>query len=301
MTSPQASETNPLLFRAGQPEDQPQIAEMIRDIWEGNDYLAKVWNRWAQTPNSLLRVALLGDEIVATGRVVEQVPGGWWLEGVRVHPAYQGRGFASQLHHHLVELAFEQPGIKCLGMTTTADTQAMAHLAERTEMALRAEYRYVRGSALPETPGGVLSHTPTNQAALLADLQQGAWLTASSGYAMNAWVARPLDADWLGEIVATGGVWRRGGAVALAGRGSYGTEHWLYLLEGGSEQDREMIVRHLRYLAYQESPEALLRCFVPQGAAALLPPLLDAGMQDPEGKPFYLHHFVREQPVTDER
>ena len=94
-----------LVFRAGKPEDLDQIREMTKEIWGGDDYLPHVWHDWAASPNSHLRVATIGDEIVASGRIQELSPGYWWLEGLRVHPAHQGKGYATPLHNHLVALA----------------------------------------------------------------------------------------------------------------------------------------------------------------------------------------------------
>jgi RimJ/RimL family protein N-acetyltransferase len=284
-----------LTFRAGREDDQPQIAEMVRTIWEGNDYLPKLWVAWVQEPASLLRVGLLGEEIVATGRVVELTRGGWWLEGMRVHPAHQGKGFATRLHDHLVALALQQPEIRSLGLTTEWDNEKIQHLARRSGMELRAEYRYFRGDGLAEPATGVTHETAVTLASLAEWLRGSRWLEITGGHAMDGWVARPLDEAWLGEIIKDGGVWRCGEALALVGRGGRGRDFWLHFLDQGGEQEQEALARHARHLAYQQGGDAAVRCFVPVDAR-LHRPLLAAGMQDPwdDDEEFRVHHYVRE-------
>lgn len=288
-------EAQPLRFRAARADDLPQIEILTRDIWEGHDYLPKVWRRWVESPRSLLRVGLLGEQIVTTGRVVEQLPGGWWLEGMRVHPAYQGRGYASQLYHHLVELAGQQPGRRWLGLSTSWETPQMARLAQQSGMTRRGEYRYLRGLAQPAAVPGVEILSSVE----LARLQAGAWLQASRGFVMAGWVARPVDAPWLTARSEAGDLWRYGEAIMWYGRGSYGDEQWIYLLEGGSPAEQQVLVRQAQYLAHEASgPQAVLRCFVPMGAP--IPPLLEAGLGDPDDEgEFRLYHFVRDFEVHD--
>jgi RimJ/RimL family protein N-acetyltransferase len=268
---------------------------MVRTIWEGHDYLPRLWGEWVHEPGSLLRVGLLGEEIVATGRAVELTPGGWWLEGMRVHPEYQGRGYATRLHNHLVDLALQQPGIHSLGLTTEWDNEKIQHLARRSGMTLRAQYRYFRGDGLPEPVAGVTHDTAVTLADLLDWLRPSRWWELTGGHAMDGWVARPLDDVWLREIIKEGGVWRCGEALALTGRSSHGRESWLHFLDHGSEQEQEALARHARYLAYQQQGEdAAVRCFVPVDQRYYRP-LLAAGMQDPwDDEEFRVHHYVRE-------
>ena len=282
-----------LRFRAAREEDHAQVVELTREIWEGEDYLPHVWHEWVHAPQSFLEVGLLGEEIVATGRVVELTPGGWWLEGLRVHPKHQGKGFATVLHHHMVEVALRQPGLRVLGLATSSENPQVAHLARSTGMTLRGEYRFFKGGAAREAVEVVAPFPNANVDALWARVASSNWLRLTGGYAMDGWVARPMDPAWLAEICAAGGVWQCGEALALAGGGSHEGQAWLYLLDGGSAAEQEALVRHARHLAFEEGHETFLRCFAPLDEG-LQGPLLAAGLHDPEDGEFHIFHFVRE-------
>jgi hypothetical protein len=116
---------------------------------------------------------------------------------------------------------------------------------------------------------------------------------------MDGWVARPMDRAWLAELAATGGVWRCGEALALAGGGSHEGQAWLYLLDGGSAAEQEALVRHARHLAFDEERETFLRCFAPLDER-LQGPLPAGGLHDPEDGEFHIFHFLREVgPLAD--
>ncbi|MGH2541691.1 MAG: GNAT family N-acetyltransferase [Ardenticatenaceae bacterium] len=285
-----------ICFRAGVAADYEQIKEMTRDIWGGDDYLPKVWHEWVAVPNSLLQVGTIGDGIVATGRVVELMPGNWWLEGLRVNPVHQGKGLATHLHNHLVALALQQPGIRTLGLATSWENEKVAYLARGSGMTMRGDYRLFKGSALPEPITNVTPLEGATIAELIERLRAGRWLTLSDGYAMDGWVARPMDEAWLEEIIAAGGCWRCGEALALTGGGSHHDQSWLYLFDGGDEPQQSALIHHARHLAYLRDPASHLRCFAPSDEAFAYP-LLAAGMHDPwdgdEGE-FHVYHFVRD-------
>lgn len=283
-----------LRFRAARDEDHPQVVELTREIWEGEDYLPHVWHEWVRAPQSFLQVGLLGEEIVAIGRVVELTPGNWWLEGLRVHPAHQGRGFATTLHNHMVDLALRQPGLRTLGLATSSENPKVAHLARTSGMEQWGDYRFFKAEALVEPVEGVLPLSDVDMAALWARVRASRWLRATRGYAMDGWVARPMDEAWLVELRLGRGIWQCGDALALAGGGSHGDQTWLYLLDGGSEAEQAKLVRHARYLAFQRGgAQSFLRCFAPLDEAAQRP-LLAGGLHDPEDGEFHLFHFVRE-------
>ncbi len=236
----------------------------------------------------------MGEEIVATGRVIELAEGYWWLEGLRVSPRHQGRGYATHFHNHLVEVARQQPGIRTLALATSWENEKVAHLARQSGMTLRGDYRLFKAPALPEPEPNVTPYLAVPPSDLLARVQGCRWLARSDGHAMDGWVARPLDEAWLAEIIGAGGVWRCGDALALLGRGSHHDQSWLYLFEGGSEAEQAALVRHARHVTHRLTPRGQLRCFAPVDEA-LVRPLLAAGMGDPwggdEGE-FHVFHFA---------
>lgn len=283
-----------LTFRAGAPEDQDQIREMTKDIWGGDDYLPHVWNDWVQEAHSHLRVAVLGDDIVASGRIHELSPGYWWLEGLRVHPAHQGKGYATPLHNHLVALALAQPGVRHIALSTDWDNAKVAHLSQASGMRLIAQHRFFRGEGLEQGEPAVIVEQGLTAEEVYAQMMASEWLQRTEGYLMWGWVAYPITLEWVANIIKTGLVLRCGDALALTGANSRGVQAWLYWFGGGSEDEQVQLIRHARHLVPRwRQYEGALRCFT-----APLEPLyravLAAGMHDAmDDEAFYLNHFVR--------
>ena len=84
--------------RRARPADRAAILEMSRHIWGGHDYMPLVWDRWlAEKKGALLTVAVDGRP-VGTSKVSLLSPGEVWLEGLRLHPDYQGLGLSKRIH-----------------------------------------------------------------------------------------------------------------------------------------------------------------------------------------------------------
>jgi N-acetylglutamate synthase-like GNAT family acetyltransferase len=112
--------------------DRDDIDEISRNIWEGHDYLPSVVGEWLQDPNSHFYGVEVDRHIVAVGnlRLVEGGRTGW-MEGLRVHPHYRGRGFANEITRRLVEEA-EKLRLARLRYTTSTQNAASVRIARNT-------------------------------------------------------------------------------------------------------------------------------------------------------------------------
>jgi GNAT superfamily N-acetyltransferase len=81
--------------------DTSDVLEFTKTIWEGHDYIHEVWKDWFEDPQGLLAVAQFGPHAVGMAKVTWLSPGQWWLEGLRVDPAFQGQKIGSHLHEYM--------------------------------------------------------------------------------------------------------------------------------------------------------------------------------------------------------
>ena len=77
--------------------DTSAVLAMSSLIWEGEDYLHYVWQDWLNDREGLLLVAEYAGKIVGTAKLTRLAEHSWWLEGMRVHPEYEGHGFATHI------------------------------------------------------------------------------------------------------------------------------------------------------------------------------------------------------------
>jgi len=109
--------------------DRKDIIEISSHIWEGHDYLPSVVDQWLHDSNSRFYGVEVRGRIVGVGRVrlVEDGRIGW-MEGLRVHPDYRGRGFANDLTKAIVKEG-ELLGVERLRYTTSDENTASVKIA----------------------------------------------------------------------------------------------------------------------------------------------------------------------------
>ena len=72
--------------------------ELCSHIWEGGDYIPLVWDEWLADPDGLLGVAEMHGRVAGVFKLTKFQEGEWYMEGLRVHPDFQGKGVASHIH-----------------------------------------------------------------------------------------------------------------------------------------------------------------------------------------------------------
>lgn len=129
-----------VVCRPALPMDTQDVMELTRNIWDGNDYVPYVWQRWLSDPNGLLAVAEYGGHVVGLVDLACKGDREWWLQGLRVHPNFQGQGIASQLHHYILD-AWQSTGGGVLRLATSSKRLPVHHLCQITGFTRRGEYR----------------------------------------------------------------------------------------------------------------------------------------------------------------
>jgi N-acetylglutamate synthase-like GNAT family acetyltransferase len=134
--------------------DLHDVEEISRHIWEGNDYVPMVFDEWLKDAKSRFFGVETDGRIVAVGnlRLIENKRTGW-MEGLRVHPEYRGRGFANEITQHLVREA-ERLGLQRLRYTTSDENIASLKLAKEagfSELMKMAVFWVTNATTMPQT------------------------------------------------------------------------------------------------------------------------------------------------------
>src|SRR5512139_1594462 len=96
-----------LSFRPVQPADKDRIIAFTFNTWGDNedDYIKDVFDEWAADPRGEFTAAVLEDQVVGISKLTDMGDDEWWLEGLRIVPAYRRLGIASEFNHYHVGLA----------------------------------------------------------------------------------------------------------------------------------------------------------------------------------------------------
>lgn len=120
----------PIICRPALPKDTADVFKLTKHIWEGEDYVPKVWSQWLSDPQGLLAVAESRAMIVGLGKLSQLASKEWWLEGLRVDPQFEGHGIASRLNSYLNEY-WQRNCSGVIRMATSSKREPVKHLAQK--------------------------------------------------------------------------------------------------------------------------------------------------------------------------
>ena len=90
------------VIRLAMEEDYNSILEISKLTWDGADYIHKAFHSWLEDGNFyVLDIYGIVAGTVKLSILPDRVG---WLEGLRVHPSYRGRGYGKKLHRYIVNL-----------------------------------------------------------------------------------------------------------------------------------------------------------------------------------------------------
>jgi GNAT superfamily N-acetyltransferase len=136
--------------RPALPMDKPQMLELTKRIWDGEDYLPYVWDEWLADSEGVLAVTELAGQIVGIGKLTRLTSDQWWLEGLRTHPDFEGRGLASHLTDYLLA-AWQHAGGNVIRLTTASFRVPVHRLSEKRGFVKIGEYSFFRANSLAES------------------------------------------------------------------------------------------------------------------------------------------------------
>ncbi len=92
-----------LTITKAKPEDRQAVLKLSQNFNE--DYLENTVDKWTRQEQGGLHLAWHGSLLAGCCSLDFPTSKEAWLQGMRVHPEYQGRGIAFQLNRFLIELA----------------------------------------------------------------------------------------------------------------------------------------------------------------------------------------------------
>ena len=99
---------NDLVLRPVRPSDRNRVVEMTSDIWDGNDYIARVFDDWVADASAAFQAVEVDGVVVGLHRLRPYAPGLMWYEGLRVATSHQRQGIARTMLDSAIAEAREQ-------------------------------------------------------------------------------------------------------------------------------------------------------------------------------------------------
>ena len=231
--------TSELTLRPMRAADRERVVEISRDIWDGHDYLPRVFDEWLADAGAAFQAAEVDGVVVGVQRLRPIAPGLVWYEGLRVASTHRRQGVARAMLASAIADAKEQRFREMRLGTGNADA---VPLFESMGFRCLVDVRWWRGLRVE---GGEPARMPDPSEA------RKAWpaIETSPGIALYHGVsadfngARDVDADEL-ERLAKIGMLRVGpGGRALAAlREPWGNNLAVAFLAGRGGALRELLM-----------------------------------------------------------
>ncbi len=195
-----------LVCRPALPKDTPDVLELTRQIWEGHDYIPSVWADWLHDPEGQLAVAEFGGRVVGLSKLTRLSPSEWWLEGLRVHPEYEGRGIASHLHDYLMDY-WQHHGGGAIRLATASFRKAVHRISLCSGFHKAAELTPYVAEATPGQSERFIPLEAGDEAEAETIALRQPSPTCPNGLMAIGWQWVALSAEWIAEAVARGQAW----------------------------------------------------------------------------------------------
>ena len=192
------------------PSDREEIEKLCSLIWDGHDYIPEVFDEWVK--HGGFYCGRLDGKIIALDNYTWQKEGVVWLEGLRVHPDYRGRGFGRQMAEGL-QHEFDKLDYRLLRFFTAEVNAESMHMAERKGFRVVADFIYLlypeeRFPLSEDLVAGDFSDVTREGVDSFQEVLE--FVTGSKEYVMcyrqylASWVALELDEELMQREVSAG-------------------------------------------------------------------------------------------------
>jgi GNAT superfamily N-acetyltransferase len=228
-----------LLIRPVRPADRARVVDLTRDIWNGHDYVPRVFDDWVSDSASAFQAIELDGIVVGLQRLRPYAPGLLWYEGLRVASSHRRQGLARHMLQAAIGQAREQ-GFRELRLAT--GNPAAAKLFDEEGFVRLQDNRWwkglrVEGGESPRIPG------PSEAEKLWAGIDTSPGLELWGGVTADFQGAQDLGAKELSRLAGIGMLRSGpGGRAVVALREPWGNNISVALVAGKGGALRELLL-----------------------------------------------------------
>ncbi|MBS3815987.1 MAG: GNAT family N-acetyltransferase [Candidatus Thermoplasmatota archaeon] len=200
-----------------EPSDKEEVLELSSGIWEGHDYVPDVFDRWVEDGGFIC--GKLNGKIIALAKHTRQKNGVLWLEGLRVHPEFQGGGFAREMVEKQLDLIEDLDHTK-VRFLTSGNKEPVKKLAAGKGFSIKQEYHYLRmdeedleKAEMPSVSKDIKKES--NVEKVKKNVLSSEELEENAGQYMQHWTTYDLDEDLIEKEVKKDKCYSTGDGLAF--------------------------------------------------------------------------------------
>jgi GNAT superfamily N-acetyltransferase len=187
-------------------KDTEAVIELSSHIWDGSDYIPHVWEEWMADPDGLLGVAEMHGRVAGVFKLTKFREGEWYMEGLRVHPDFQGKGVASHIHAYVLE-TWRRMGSGIIRLTTGSYNVKVHRMCEQSGFKQIAEFIPYRAPSLTDGTGNFIKLALPEASEALEFVLKSPMHALSSGLINLGWVYAEPQLKHIEQVIKEDHAW----------------------------------------------------------------------------------------------
>lgn len=222
------------------PADRDRILAMLADVWDGHDYIPRVFEEWARDPGAWFQAAEVEGEVAGIQRLRPIGPSIVWYEGLRVATPHRRGGLARAMLAAGIEQAMSL-GFRQIRLVT-ANPHAM-RLFESAGFSLLVAPRRWQARRLEGAEPARLADSSQAERLARALLDDPALAGYGGVVPDGEWALEP-DATLLARLANEGclRITAGGRALAYVREGWSGEDLWAPFVSGSGAALRDLLM-----------------------------------------------------------
>lgn len=129
-------------IRRAKIEDKPRIVEISSKIWDGEDYLPHIFEKWVNEEGGEFNVITVDNVVAGCAKMTLLPQGVLWLEGIRVDTDYRGQGLGKKMADYQLKRAGEM-GYSRLELGTFVENYESLAIIEKRGFKRVASFKFL--------------------------------------------------------------------------------------------------------------------------------------------------------------
>lgn len=122
--------------------DKPRIVEISSKIWDGDDYLPHIFEKWVEEEGGEFSVITVDGVVAGCSKMTLLPENVLWLEGIRVDTEYRGRGLGKKMAEYQLKKAKEL-GYSRLELSTFVENYESLAIIEKRGFRRIASFKFL--------------------------------------------------------------------------------------------------------------------------------------------------------------
>lgn len=122
--------------------DEKDVLEISRGIWDGEDYIPYVWKKFVEDENYCYKGLEVDGKIVGFSDMIMFNKDSAWFEGLRVLSSERGKGYGKLISKNMMKYALGK-GIKHFFFSTYYENKESIKLHEKMNFKIIKKYKYL--------------------------------------------------------------------------------------------------------------------------------------------------------------